>query len=182
MTDLTGVTEVSVKPAPEFCDGCREVTASAESGGAWACGTCNRPRLLTAPAALRMAGRGIARRIVPAGTEVPAEFAGRIRIEWPENTHAGPLQGWAVSVRDEAGSPIVAVTSVTVHAVLLSIIWAEVTMHATEDGQPVMHLPKAMTAAEFEAGYFEDGEPRTGTFPFQVISMRVAGESREGAA
>ena len=105
---------------------------------------------------------------------MPAEFAGEIGIEWPaaDFTAARAMPGWKVSVYDDGG-PVTTVTSASVvaHTSADGVIWAEVTMFADEDGRPVPHLPPGRRP------YIRDGEYVTGTFPFLVTGMRMAGQS-----
>lgn len=111
--------------------------------------------------------------------ELPAEFAGCIGIEWPAMLdqaaafRAGRIAGWAVSLYDDAGL-VTTVIALKVHASATSVIWAELWMYATEDGQPLLH-PETGDGGAVVIPTGGDGEPVIGKFPFLVTSMRVKG-------
>lgn len=178
----------------EFCRACQAVTGSDGSGLLWACAGCGRPR--TSGAApeqsplqharrgvgtnLKYTGEAAARHLAAGGDpsfahvcaspEMPAEWAGTIGIEWPAATPGGhAMSGWGVTLYDADG-PVTTVQSITLHAAADSLVWAELTMFATEDGKPVLHTGKG-----YEPAAVHGGEIAMGTFPFLITSMKVQG-------
>jgi hypothetical protein len=101
-----------------------------------------------------------------------SEFRGTVIIEWPAPARPGTgvLPGWKVAIYD-ASAPdaaesklITTVMRVAVHASAQTIIEADVTMFADEDGNPVLD----------GAPVVKDGDIVTATFPFLVAEMRIA--------
>jgi hypothetical protein len=99
----------------------------------------------------------------------PEPFRGTVIIEWP--APVGPLPysallGRAAAVTDAVtGKPITTCSGITVRAVVDEIVTAELTLFADADGNPVLDGKPVLG----------DGEILTGTFPFAVAAMRVAG-------
>jgi hypothetical protein len=101
----------------------------------------------------------------------PQEFAGSVVIEWPCARPGSALIGSLTKISAEDGTPILTVTSLTLHCAADDIAWAELTMFADPDGNPVLDAGPG-PLAKVHAG--PDGEILTGTFPFLVTEMRVA--------
>ena len=109
--------------------------------------------------------------------EMPAEWAGEIGIEWPAARPGAPaMSGWGVTPYDADG-PVTTVQSITLHAAADSLVWAELTMFADEDGKPVLHgdWERAGGTPVPVPWLTEDGETRSGTFPFLITSMKMQG-------
>jgi hypothetical protein len=97
----------------------------------------------------------------------PDAFEGSVILVWPKPVK-DMLPGYAVTVLLVGGKNIPTVTGLTVHVSCDDLVWAELTMWTDADGHPLY------------GG--SDGEPLmgaggvvTGTFPFLVAEMRVAG-------
>ena len=98
---------------------------------------------------------------------------GTVIIEWPGPGRHGvsAIAGHAITIRDAfsggelQGELITTVTSadIVIHASAESLVTADLTMFADEDGNPVFTGKP----------HFRDGEVITATFPFIVAEMRV---------
>jgi hypothetical protein len=101
--------------------------------------------------------------------DYPAEFAGTLGIEWPAGDLAAgkALHGWKITPYDAEG-PVTTVSEIALHASVLGLIWADLTMFTDKDGRPVLHLP------DHQAPHLGgDGRPTEATFPYLITSMRV---------
>ena len=99
-----------------------------------------------------------------------------ITIEWDAPGAGQVIQGWRCVVRGKDGRPITTVTELIVHAPADGLIWAELTMVATKDGEPV--LDPVLEGSQFKGVCFgDDGKPLIGTFPALIAGMTVRGAS-----
>lgn len=105
---------------------------------------------------------------VPTRDGPDADYRGVIVIEWPLPSNAGSpyssIGGHKVTVADAlTGKPINTCLGVTVRADPQSLVTAELTMLAGEDGGPLLEGEPVLDGKEI----------RTGVFPFFVAEMRV---------
>lgn len=113
--------------------------------------------------------------------EQVARYWGTVIIEWPapaRGTPYGAMPGRHVKVWDAAtGEQVYGCThaDITVHAGVEGLVTADLTLFADEDGEPVLDLQPAVTAADRRIVLDEDGGTVTGVFPFLVTEMRVRG-------
>lgn len=114
-------------------------------------------------------------------------YRGSVIIEWPSAGSRPPrgvgtlLPGWGCSITDaETGKLVLTVLKIAVHADAQGFVTCELTMFADLDGNPLLelerreHYPVMPGHIGSHAVYpDEDGNIRTGTFPFLVAEMRV---------
>lgn len=104
----------------------------------------------------------------------PEHFEGTVTIEWTPDGPS-PMRGWRFMISTEDGAPVTTVTDLTIHASADSTVWAELTMFADEDGNPVLITEDGPRLAGITLG--DDGKPLTATFAFEVAGMGVRGPS-----